>query len=204
MPRADCAADWPCEVLPRAVVVYRSYCTSLNGDRGMWELRIAAFVPKGKPAPNYEAAPAKSAGGKPATGRLCQAGPRRSRASVRHARPATTGYCCKCSQKFAISCRVDSSLRRGFAAQGGDNSEQFPRVRPRSRRAISSAVSNELCREISYVRDPCFVSRRTFSLADAQISHRCLGTEERCAAISHGSRCCPHDRAPAAFRTGEH
>jgi hypothetical protein len=63
---------------------------------------------------------------------------------------------------------------------------------------------NELCREISYVRDPCFVSRRTFSLADAQISHRCLGTEERCAAISHGSRCCPHDRAPAAFWTGEH
>jgi hypothetical protein len=24
------------------------------------------------------------------------------------------------------------------------------------------------------------------------------------AAISHGSRCCPHDRAPAAFWTGEH
>src|SRR5437762_4191487 len=71
-------------------------------------------------------------------------------------------------------------------------------------RLHGSCFINELCREISYVRDPCFVSRRTFSLADAQISHRCLGTEERCAAISHGSRCCPHDRAPAAFRTGEH
>src|SRR5271170_2395645 len=71
-------------------------------------------------------------------------------------------------------------------------------------RLHESCFINELCREISYVRDPCFVSRRTFSLADAQISHRCLGTEERCAAISHGSRCCPHDRAPAAFWTGEH
>jgi len=71
-------------------------------------------------------------------------------------------------------------------------------------RLHKSCFINELCREISYVRDPCFVSRRTFSLADAQISHRCLGTEERCAAISHGSRCCPHDRAPAAFWTGEH
>jgi hypothetical protein len=71
-------------------------------------------------------------------------------------------------------------------------------------RLHGSCFINELCREISYVRDPCFVSRRTFSLADAQISHRCLGTEERCAAISHGSRCCPHDRAPAAFWTGEH
>ena len=71
-------------------------------------------------------------------------------------------------------------------------------------RLHGSCFINELCREISYVRDPCFVSRRTFSLADAQISHRCLGTEERCVAISHGSRCCPHDRAPAAFWTGEH
>ena len=71
-------------------------------------------------------------------------------------------------------------------------------------RLHGSCFINELCGEISYVRDPCFVSRRTFSLADAQISHRCLGTEERCVAISHGSRCCPHDRAPAAFWTGEH
>jgi hypothetical protein len=125
MPRADCAADWPCEVLPRAVVVYRSYCTSLKGDRGMSSCESLRSSQKEKPAPKYEAAPAKSAGGKPATGRLCQAGLRTSRASVRHTRPATTGYCSKCSQKFAINRRVDSSLRRGFAAQGGDNSEQL-------------------------------------------------------------------------------
>jgi hypothetical protein len=59
-------------------------------------------------------------------------------------------------------------------------------------------------REISYVRDPRFVSGRTFSLADAQVPHRCLGTEERCAAVSHGGRCRPHDRAAPGPWTREH
>jgi hypothetical protein len=50
--------------------------------------------------------------------------------------PIDNGMLQQMFPKFAISCRVDSSLWRGCAAQGGDNSEQFPRVRPRSRRAI--------------------------------------------------------------------
>jgi len=75
---------------------------------------------------------------------------------------------------------------------------------PRPAWRYESCFVNDLSREISYVRDPRFLSRRTFSLADAQVPHRCLGTEERCSAISHGSRCCPHDRAPAASWTGKH
>jgi hypothetical protein len=57
---------------------------------------------------------------------------------------------------------------------------------------------------VSYVRDPCCVSRRTFGLADAQVPHSYVGTEERCAAVSDGGRCRPRDRAPPSLRAGDH
>ena len=140
MPRADCAADWPCEVLPRAVVVYRSYCTSLKGDLGMWSCESLCS--------SQRKAGAELRGG---TGEVCEWQTRdretlpsrtENKQSERPAySPVHNGMLQQMFPKFAISGRVDSSLRRGLAAQGGDNSEQFPRVRPRSRRAISSAVS---------------------------------------------------------------
>ena len=86
---------------------------------------FAAFLseprrsPQKKPAPNYEAAPAKSADGKPATGRLCQAGLRTSGASVRRTRPATTDYRSKTSREFKKSCRVGISLRCEAARNRG-------------------------------------------------------------------------------------
>ena len=140
MPRADCAADWPCEVLPRAVVVYRSYCTSLKGDRGMWSCESLRSSQKKSRRRITRG-----------TGEVCgwqtrdrETLPSRTenKQSERPAySPVDNGMLQQMFPKFAISCRVDSSLWRGFAAQGGDNSEQFPRVRPRSRRAISSAMS---------------------------------------------------------------
>ena len=91
-----------------------------------------------------------------------------------------------------------SCSRRSPLSAGGLASQPRPAWR------YESCSVNDLSREISYVRDPRFLSRRTFSLADAQVPHRCLGTEERCSVISHGSGCCPHDCAPAAFWTGKH
>src|SRR5271165_4140786 len=49
-----------------------------------------------------------------------------------------------------------------------------------------------------------FVSRRTFGLADAQVPHSDVGTEERCAAVSNGGRCRPRDRAPPSLWAGDH
>src|ERR1700726_2580057 len=49
---------------------------------------------------------------------------------------------------------------------------------PRPAWRYESCFVNDLSREISYVRDPRFLSRRTFSLADAQVPHRCLGLKK--------------------------
>jgi hypothetical protein len=133
MPRAECAADWPCEVLPRAVVVYRSYWTSLKGDRGMWSCE-SLRSPQRKSRRRITRRHRR---------RLRMANPRQGdfakpdwdKQSERPANsPTTTGYLSKCSKESTKRCRVGSSLRSGFAVQGGDNSEQFPWVRPRSRR----------------------------------------------------------------------
>src|SRR6202011_2742085 len=101
-----------------------------------------------------------------------------------------------------------AALYEAMREQGVGRAELARRLRwhlpPRPAWRYESCFVNDLSREISYVRDPRFLSRRTFSLADAQVPHRWLGTEERCSAISHGSRCCPHDCAPASFWTGKH
>jgi hypothetical protein len=56
----------------------------------------------------------------------------------------------------------------------------------------------------SYVRDPCCVSRRTFGLADAQVPHSYVGTEERCAAVSDRAGRRPRDLAPPSLWAGDH
>jgi hypothetical protein len=96
-------------------------------------LRNAAFVPKEKPAPNYEAAPAKSAGGKPATGRLCQAGMEKKRSEYPANSPHDNGIP---RQMFPRNSRnaVELAFRFGARLPSKAIAASSSAVRPRSRR----------------------------------------------------------------------
>src|SRR5580704_16341644 len=69
--------------------------------------------------------------------------------------------------------RVDTGAWRfGFARRRRMCPRMCSRTasQPRPAWRYESCFVNDLSREISYVRDPRFLSRRTFSLADAQVA----------------------------------